>query len=136
VENVVLESTGDVPHEDETDNDSDIAGISDMLISQTQDEDTSESMRSKKRSLEETSGGGPAGTVDVDGAPAAKQENPTAKKAKRRPKSLLQDVMRQARKGSAKIALQEQAASGPPVTKKRRNGLLSSWLAQRVGPQG
>ena len=136
LENVVLESTGVVPHEDETDNDSDIAGISDMLISQTQDEDTSESMRSKKRSLEETSGGGPAGTVDVDGAPAAKQENPTAKKAKRRPKSLLQDVMRQARKGSAKIALQEQAASGPPVTKKRRNGLLSSWLAQRVRPQG
>jgi hypothetical protein len=136
LEKVALESIENAPHENETDSDSDIAGISDMLVSQTQHEHTSELMQSKKRSLESTNGEGPAGAVDIDDAPTAKRENPTAKQAKRRPKSLLQDVMRQARKGSTKIALQKQAASGPPLAKKRRNGLLSSWLAQRVRPQG
>jgi hypothetical protein len=42
VENVALDSTEVALHEVETDSDSEIAGISDMLVSQTQDEDTSE----------------------------------------------------------------------------------------------
>ena len=54
--------------------------------------DTSELMRLKKQSLKPTSGEGSAGAVNVDDAPGAKQ-------AKRRPKSLLQHVMRQAPKG-------------------------------------
>jgi hypothetical protein len=53
VENVLaLDSTEVAPHEDETDSDSEIAGISYMLVSQTQEEDTSELMQSKKQSLE------------------------------------------------------------------------------------
>jgi hypothetical protein len=128
VENVALDSTEVAPHEDETDSDSEIAGISDMLVSQTQDEDTSELMRSKKRSLKPMSGEGSASAVNVDDASGAKQ-------AKRCPKSLLQHVMRQAPKGLTDFALQKQAASGLPLAKKRCNGLLSSWLAQRVRPQ-
>jgi hypothetical protein len=85
-------------------------------------------MQLKKRFLKPMSGEGSAGAVNVDDAPGAKQ-------AKHCAKSLLQHVMRQAPKGLTDFALQKQAASGPPLAKKRRNGLLSSWLAQRVRPQ-
>jgi hypothetical protein len=132
LENVAMETTKDATNEDDNDSDnsSDIAGISDMLISQTsQDEDTSEQMQSKKRAL------GAATTTNkvssVDDAPPQKKTK--AAPAKRRSMSLLQHVMSQARKGSRKTstALQKQ---GPAKTK--HNGMLSSWLAQRVRPKG
>jgi hypothetical protein len=101
-------------------------GMGDVLNSQTKDGDASEQSPRKKRSLGAANEGSPV--VDDDARPQKR----TKPNTKSRPRSLLQHIMGQARKGSR---TSDASPKPGPVTSKR-NGMLSSWLAQRVRPKG
>ena len=91
-----------------------------VLNSKTKDGDASKQSPSKKRSLGAANEGSPVKDND------AQPQKRTKPKTKSRPRSLLQHVMGQARKGSR---TSDASPKPGPVTSKR-SGMLSSWLAQ------